>query len=274
MKLKENCAQNFPQEVGEIVILKMLWNLESQKNRLRLLLHKVVFHPEENHEPAIVLIMADDQERFEAEIDLDVSFNEFDEEVSDFNEGNCDPNVEAVATNDKETNTKQHSSITTFTNDTCELAKDAIPNVSSENCTDNENNLVNIEDGEISISSDDEDDEKMDFDQGVDLNPVHDQTATKSTEPSKETTTDNFTFLPPSSVVANLSKSEPLNEMFLSDTAKYVDETESANVSMESDNSMDDQSWKRHKRAKLEHGSQETGQEETNYGKGKEKQKA
>ena len=218
--------------------------------------------------------MADDQERFEAEIDLDVSFNEFDEEVSDFNEGNCDPNVEAVVTNDKETNTKQHSSITTFTNDTCELAKDAIPNISSENCTDNENNLVNIEDGEISISSDDEDDEKMDFDQGVDLNPVHDQTATKSTEPSKETTTDNSTFLPPSSVVANLSKSEPLNEMFLSDIAKYVDETESANVSMESDNSMDDQSWKRHKRAKLEHGCQETGQEETNYGKGKEKQKA
>ena len=216
--------------------------------------------------------MADDQERFEAEIDLDVSFNEFDEEVSDFNEGNCDPNVEAVVTNDKETKTKQHSSITTFTNDRCELAKHFIHHVSSENCTDNDKNLVNIEDGEISISSDDEDDEKMDFDQGVDLNPV--QAATKSAEPFKETTTDNFTFLPPSSVVENLNKNEPLNEEFMSDTANCVDETESANVSMESDNSMDDQSWKRHKRAKLENGSQETGQGETNHGKGKEKQKA
>lgn len=218
--------------------------------------------------------MADDHERFEAEIDLDVSFNEFDEELSESNEGNCDPNVEAVITNDKETNTKQHSSIFNFTKDTCELAEDVIPNVSHRNCTGNEKNLVNMEDGEISVSSDSEDGEKMDFDQGigVGLNPV--QTATNSAETSKETTADNFTFLPPSSVVENLNKNERLNEEFMSDTTKCVDETESANVSMESDNSMDDQSWKRHKRAKLEHGSLETGQEEKNYGEGKEKQKA
>lgn len=49
-------------------------------------------------------------------------------------------------------------------NDICELVKDVILNVLSENCIDNENNLVNIEDGEILILSDDEDDEKMDFD--------------------------------------------------------------------------------------------------------------
>jgi len=210
--------------------------------------------------------MADDHERFEAEIDLDVSFNEFDEELSESNEGNCDPNVEAVITNDKETNTKQHSSIFNFTKDTCELAEDVIPNVSHGNCSGNEKNLVNMEDGEISVSSDSEDGEKMDFDQGigVGLNPV--QTATNSAETSKETTADNFTFLPPSSVVENLNKNERLNAEFTSNTTKCVDETESANVSMESDNSMDDQSWKRHKRAKLEHGSLETGQEEKNYG--------
>ena len=271
--------QKYPTRIWESSNLNIFWNLESQKIRLRLLLHKVVFDecltPEENHEPAVVLIMADDQERFEAEIDLDVSFNEFDEELSDFNEGNCDPNVEAVVTNDRETNTNQHSSNTTFTKDTCELGEHDIPNASSENCTHNDNNLVNIEDGEISISSDDEDGEKMDFDQEigvVDMNPV--QTGTKSAEPSKEMTTDNFTFLPPSSVGENLNKNEPLNEEFMSDTAKCVEETESANVSMESDNSMDDQSWKRHKRAKLERGSQETGQEEKDCGKGKEKQKA
>ena len=234
--------------------------------------------PEENHEPAVVLIMADDQERLEAEIDLDVSFNEFDEELSEFNEGSCDPNVEAVVTNDRETNTKPNNippSQLSPRKTPCELAKHCvIPNVSSENCTDNEKYLVNIEDGEICISSDDEDGEKMDFDQGigVDMNPV--QPGTKSAEPSKEMTTDNFTFLPPSSVVENLNKNEPLNEEFMSDTTKCVDETESANVSMESDNSIDDQSWKRHKRAKLERGSRETGQEEKDYGKGKEKQKA
>ena len=218
--------------------------------------------------------MADDQERFEAELDLDVSFNEFDEELSEFNEGNCDPNLEAAIANGKET--KQHSSIATFTKDTCEHTEDIIPNVSNGNCTDNEKHLLNIEDGEISVSSDDEEGEKMDFLEGIaaDLNPV--QTATKSAEAcaSKEMTIDNFTFLPPSSVVENLNKNEPLNEEFLSDTAKRVVETESVNVSMESDNSMDDQSWKRHKRAKLEHGSLETGQEEMNYGKGKEVQKA
>jgi len=221
--------------------------------------------------------MADDQERFEAEIDLDVSFNEFDEEFSEFNEGNCDLNLEAAITNEKETNIKQHSSIINFAKDTGELAKDVklVPNVSNGNCTDNESNLVNIEDGELSVSSDDEDGEKMDFDQGIgaDLNPV--ETATKSAEVSKEMTADSFTFLPPSSVMENLNKNESLNEEFMSDTAKCVDGTEGANVeqTMESDNSMDDQSWKRHKRAKLEHGSLETGQEEKNYGKGKEIQK-
>ena len=220
--------------------------------------------------------MADDQERFEAEIDLDVSFNEFDEELSEFNEGNCDPNVEAAITNDKETNSKEHSSITTLTEDACEVAKDVklTPNVSNGNCTNNERNLVNTEDGEISVSSDDEDGEEMDFDQGIgiDLNPV--ERATKSAEVSKEMNAESFTFLPPSSVVENLNKNKTLSEEFMSDTAKCVDETESANVSMESDNSMDDQSWKRHKRAKLEHGSLATGQEEKNNGKGKALQKA
>ena len=215
--------------------------------------------------------MADDHERFEAEIDLDVFFNEFDGEFSEFNEGNCDANVEAAVTIGKQTNTTQQSSIKNVTKDTCELPKDVIPNVSC--FTDNEKNLVNIEDGEISISSDDEDGEKMDFDDslGEGLNPV--QTATKSAEATKETIVDNFTFMPPSSVVEKCDKYEPLNEEFMSDTAKCVDETESANMSVESDNSMDDQSWKRHKRVKLEDGSLETGEGEKNYGEGKEMQK-
>ena len=214
--------------------------------------------------------MADDPGRFEAEIDLDVSFNEFDEELPEFNEGNCDTNVEAEIANGKQTNTKQHSSITNFTTDICELTKDVIPNVSNGKCTDNEKHLVNIEDGEISISSDDEDGERMDFDEGIGVHLNPPQKATKSTEASKETIADNFTFLPPSSVVEKCDENEPLNQEFMSDTAKCIDETEIANVSMESDNSMDDQSWKRHKRAKLEHGSLETGEEEKNYEKGKE----
>lgn len=240
---------------------------------LRLLLHEVLLTLEKNHEPAVVHIMADDQERFEAEIDLDVSFNEFDEELSEFSEGNCDANVEAAVTNEKQKNTKQHSNATNFTKDVCELNKDVIPNVTHGNCTDNEKNLVKIEDGEISISSDDENGEKMDFDEGIGVGFNLVQKASKSAEASKETITDNFTFLPPSSVVEKCDKNEPLDEEFMSDTAKRVDETESTNVSMESDNSMDDQFWKRHKRAKLEHGSLETGQEEKNYGKGNEIQK-
>lgn len=235
------------------------------------MLHEVVFHSREKHEPAVVDIMADDQERFEGEIDLVVSFNEFDGEFSEFNEGNYDANVEAAVTIGKQKNTTQQSSITNVNKGPCELPEDVIPNISY--CTDNEKNLVSIEDGEISVSSDDEDGEKMDFEDslGEGLNPV--QTATKSAEASRETIVDNFTFMPPSSVVETCDKNEPLNEEFMSDTAKCVDETESANMSVESDNSMDDQSWKRHKRVKLEEGSLETGEEEKNYGKGKEMQK-
>lgn len=56
----------------------------------------------------------------------------------------------------------------------------------------------------------------------------------------KEIIIDNFIFLLLSFVVVNLSKSEFLNEMFLSDIVKYVDEIESVNVFMELDNLMDD----------------------------------
>lgn len=270
--LKETCAK-ISNRSSENSNLYIFWNLKSLKNMLRLLLHEVLLTLEKNHEPAVVHIMADDQERFEAEIDLDVSFNEFDEELSEFSEGNCDANVEAAVTNEKQKNTKQHSNTTNFTKDVCELNKDVIPNVTHGNCTDNEKKLAKIEDGEISISSDDESGEKMDFDEGIGVGFNLVQKASKSAEASKETITDNFTFLPPSSVVEKCDKNEPLDEEFMSDTAKRVDETESTNVSMESDNSMDDQFWKRHKRAKLEHGSLETGQEEKNYGKGKEIQK-
>lgn len=219
--------------------------------------------------------MADDEERFEAEIDLEVSFNEFDEELSEFQEESCVANVETTITNNNQKDTKLHASITNdpiSCKDTGRLAiKES--NVTNGNCTDFNSvpNLANTEDGEISGSSDSEDGEKMDCEEeiGVDLNPG--QKTAKSAEDFKETITSSFTFLPPSSVVEECSKQELLDEEIMSDTSKCVETELSANISMESDNSMDDQSWKRHKRAKLEHGSQETGEEKKNYGKGKQK---
>ncbi|KAL9978558.1 hypothetical protein ACROYT_G016090 [Oculina patagonica] len=218
--------------------------------------------------------MADDQERFEAEIDLDVSFNEFDEELSEFQKENCNANVETTITNNNQKDTKQYASITNdpiSCKDTCKLAVEEISET-NRNCTESVANLAKIEDGEISGSSDGEDGEKMDCEEeiGVDLNPG--QKTAKSAEDSKETVTSSYTFLPPSSVVEDCSKKDFSDEEVMRDTTKCV-ETESANISMESDNSMDDQSWKRHKRAKLENGSQETGEKKKNYGKDGEKVK-
>ena len=212
--------------------------------------------------------MADDEERFEAEIDLDVSFNEFDEELHECQEENFNANVKTITTNNNKKDIKQHAGVTSDPipcKDTCKLAIEDI-NITNGNCTD----IGKTEDGEISGSDEGEDGEKMDCEEeiGVDLNDV--QKTTKPFQDSKETVTNNFTFVTPSSVVDECSKKELLDEEFMPDATKCVD-TDSANLSMESDNSMDDQSWKRNKRAKLEHGSQETGEAKKNYGKGKEK---
>ena len=217
----------------------------------------------ETDEPAVFSDgkMADDQERFEAEIDLDVSFNEFDEELDEFQQENCIAHTETTITNNNRKDSKQcelHA---------CELTVKE-PNITNGNYTENVGNLAKTEDGEISESSEGEKDEKMDCDEviGVNLNSI--QKKTKPAEDSNETVTSSFTFLPPSKESSN---EEFLDEAFMRDATKCV-ETESVNLSMESDNSMDDQSWKRRKRAKLEHGSQETGtyKEKKGYGKGKE----
>lgn len=216
--------------------------------------------------------MADEQERFEAEIDLDVAFNEFDEELSDFRARDCDANKKTTSTNYKRKDNRQH--------DHASIAnvpiscKDTIikePSVTNGSYTDNVPKLAKIEDGEISSASDGEDNEKMDCDEeiGVNLNPVSLKTAKISVEDGKET--NSFTFLPPSSVAEESSKKEKelLDEEFMSDTAKFVGETESAILSMESDYSMDDQSWKRHKRARLEKCSHEPVEEKKKHEKGK-----
>lgn len=219
----------------------------------------------ETDEPAVFSDskMADDQERFEAEIDLDVSFNEFDEELDEFQQENCIAHTETTITNNNQKDNKQcelHA---------CELTVKE-PNITNGNYTENVENLAKTEDGEISESSEGEKDEKMDCDEeiGVNLNSI--QKTTKPAEESNETvSTSSFTFLSPRK---ESSKEKFLDEELMRDATKCV-ETESVNLSMESDSSMDDQSWKRHKRAKLEHGSQETGtcKEKKSYGKGKEK---
>ncbi|KAJ7392167.1 hypothetical protein OS493_013539 [Desmophyllum pertusum] len=208
------------------------------------------------------------QERFEAEIDLDVAFNEFDEELSDFRARNCDANKKTTSTNDKRKDIRQHDRAS-IANVSISCKEQLEPSITNGSYTDNVPKLAKIEDGEISSASDGEDNEKMDCDEeiGVNLNPVSLKTAKISVEDGKET--NSFTFLPPSSVAEESSKKEKelLDEEFMSDTAKFVGETESAILSMESDNSMDDQSWKRHKRARLEKSSHEPVEEKKKHEK-------
>ena len=207
--------------------------------------------------------MADDAGRFEAEIDVDVSFNEFDVELCNFNERRGKNNEERITADDNRHDTKLISHRAANECEPratkCTGATECAPNLQ----------VMKEEDGEISSSSDDEGDEKMDCDEetAIDLNTVSHESK-KSAEDSEKT--DNFTFLSPNSVFKDFGKKECLEENFASGACKRDYETESAILSMESDNSMDDQSWKRQKRPKLEQVSQEVGEGNSTHRKGME----
>ena len=221
--------------------------------------------------------MADDQadqERFEAEIDLGVSFNEFDDELSELSERNGD---DTDKTNQKDMKRQNVGTANDpmFLDDTCKLLVQnetvKTHRVTNGNYTENVPSVAKTEEGEVPSSSDDEDGEKMDFDEElvVDLNTVSQETA-KSAESNAEETKEiaTFKFLPPGSAMEECSKTDTTEEELMSDTAKSIDEAEREILSMESDNSMDDQSWKRHKRARLEQDSQGSSVERKKDGKG------
>lgn len=192
--------------------------------------------------------MADNLERFEAELDLDVTFNEFDEELSIVKESSCEQNTEEVILVEKrEENVKQIS---------CTLGDENGPSESFDNeIIDSARTLIDNEEGEVLSSSDGEGEEKMDLDEKADEDQnslTGSEITTTLSEHKGLEKTDDCTFLSPNSVFRNFNKKESLVEDSVDETLKRDYEADSAVLSMESDSSMDDQSWKRKKRARLE----------------------
>ena len=206
--------------------------------------------------------MADDAGRFEAEIDVDVTFNEFDDELGDFSEARSEPSVEKVFAETHRQNVKHTAHSAANGRDSVEFGV--------TESTDGARKLTNVEEGELSGSSDDEDVEKMDCDEETDkeLKTVS-RKLTKSDEDLQQQKTDNFTFLSPNSVFKEYENKECLQEELVSSQPKKDCEGESAILSMESDSSMDDQSWKRHKRARLEQVTHDTDKGNSEHKKGK-----
>ena len=211
--------------------------------------------------------MADDPGRLEAEIDLDVTFNEFEEELGIFSEKSGEHNAEKLIADGSGQDTKPIP---------CRASNGNEFHVESgvtNETTDGAGNSTRVEEGEISSSSEDEGVEKMDCDEecGKELKSLS-QNLTKSAEESEKS--ENVTFLSPNFVFKESDKKDSLEEELASCTPKMDFDAESAMLSMESDNSMDDQSWKRHKRARLEqvsHGTDE-GNSKDRKGKGQKRQ--
>lgn len=205
--------------------------------------------------------MADDPGRFDAEIDLDVTFNEFDEELGVFSERSRECNAEKLIADGGGRGTKPIPCRASNGNVFVESG------VTNET-TDGAGNSTRVEEGEISSSSEDEDGEKMDYDEesGKELKSLS-QNLTKSAEESEKS--ENVTFLSPNFVFKECDKKESLEEELASCIPKMDYDAESAMLSMESDNSMDDQSWKRHKRARLEQVSHGPDEANTKDRKGK-----
>ena len=203
--------------------------------------------------------MADDPGRFEA-IDLDVTFNEFDEEVGVFSEKSRGNNVEKLLADGSGQDTKSILCIAPNGN---EFVESGIRNETTVGAGN-----FKVEEGEISSSSENEGVEKMDCDEesGKEVKSLS-PNLTKSAEESEKS--ENVTFLSPSFVFKECDKKESLEEELASCTPKRDYDTESTMLSMESDNSMDDQSWKRHKRARLEQVSHETDEGNSKDRKGK-----
>lgn len=210
-----------------------------------------------------------EQERFEEEIDLEVTFNEFDDEFSEYSERKLDETEE----NSRKDSKQGEYPNNIFFNDACNLQNETVKthSVTNGNHAEDMLNMGRSEEGEVLSSSEDEDGEKMDFDEELDNDLKAVTTANFTSGGSNiqgtlETTT--YKFLPPDSGEGEGSKIETASQELIKDTVRSVDVTEREILSMESDNSVDDQSWKRHKRARLELESQENSVERKREGKG------
>lgn len=168
-------------------------------------------------------------------LSLEVGYNEFDEEPDD----GSDNSVVDVR-DDINQNDVKHAR---------EVAREGEPSTERNNYStlDYAGNLTKIEDGEISNSSEDENVEKMDVEE------ENDGKGNLFSPESQKAAADfkKFSFLPHNPAVKVDSKSENFEPETVSgeDIGDY--ESEGA-ICVGSDISMDDQSWKRHKRAKLE----------------------
>ena len=210
-----------------------------------------------------------EQGRFEEEIDLEVTFNEFDDEFSEYSERKLDETEE----NGRKDSKQGEYPNNIFFNDACNLQNETVKthSVTNGNHAEDVLNMGRSEEGEVFSSSEDEGGEKMDFDEELnnDLKAVSTANFTSggsNIQGTLETTT--FKFLPPDSGEGEGSKIETASQELIKDTVRSVDVTEREILSMESDNSVDDQSWKRHKRARLELESQENSVERKREGKG------
>ena len=172
-------------------------------------------------------------------LSVEVGYNEFDEEPDDGSE-QCRDNSAVDVRDDINQNGVKHAR---------EVAREGEPSKERINYStlDYAGNLTKNEDGEISNSSDDENVEKMDVEE------EHDEKGNLFSPESQKAAADfkNFSFLPHNSAlkVDNKSENFELETVSSEDIGDY--ESESA-ICAGSDLSMDDQSWKRHKRAKLE----------------------
>lgn len=209
-----------------------------------------------------------DPKRFEEEIDLEVTFNEFDEELSEYNERNLIESEEKGPKDSKQGEYRDNI----FANDACLPLNETVKkhSVTNGNHTEDMSNVGESEEGEVLSSSDDEGGEKMDFDEDPDEKPVSKSKFTSGEGNRKGTLIAKtiVKFLPPDSTEGEGSKLESTTQELMKGTINSIDEAEREMLSMESDNSMDDQSWKRHKRARMEVETQEHSVERKRDGKG------
>ncbi|XP_067054984.1 uncharacterized protein [Acropora muricata] len=193
-------------------------------------------------------------------LSLEVGYNEFDEEPDDGSE-QCRGNSAVDVRDDINQNDVKHAR---------EVAREGEPSTERNNYStlDYAGNLTKIEDGEISNSSEDENVEKMDVEE------ENDGKGNLFSPESQKAAADfkNFSFLPHNPAIKVDSKSENFEPETVSgeDIGDY--ESEGA-ICVGSDISMDDQSWKRHKRAKLEDVSNNADEMNAMDDKGEEKKK-
>ena len=172
-------------------------------------------------------------------LSLEVAFNEFDEELDDCSEP-CGENsaLDVRVSGDINQNEVKLA---------CEVARKGEPLAETNSTLDSAGNLTKIEDGEISYSSEDQNVEKMDIEE--ENNEKGNLSLPESPKPAADF--KSFTFLPPNPALKVDNESEKFERETISGEAIEDYGSEGATY-MESDHSLDDQSWKRHKRAKLE----------------------